>query len=163
MLSWFFMNLAFEMNSIWIGALFFTFSFLFHLIFWRRSFLRRGLRFLFFLFLVPSLCLGIASLLFPHYFLAFLCNTVLSLNYLAIYPALQASSPSLRLLRKLFLSPVAYPPPEDTHSGQDRVQDLIEMGWISKHKTWSLSQGGKSIARFFLFFRSCLGLEEGAG
>ena len=134
-----------------------------HLAWWHWARPKGDLICLFALFLVvplPGLFiqLGVAPALI-HFWL--------SAQYLAIYPAFQASSPTLHILAALAAHPAGL---EETAllanaAGVDRQQERIhslQRGGLVK-KNGALSPLGLMLTKGFLTYRAWLGLPEGEG
>jgi len=95
-----------------------------------------------------------------------LVHSCLAANYFVIYPAFQASSPTIHLLRTFrkhdYLSRQALETMGDTPSLlADRIQDLYSGHFINADL--QLEPRGKWIARIFLAYRKSLGLPSGDG
>lgn len=95
---------------------------------------------------------------------------LIAANYIAIYPAFQASSPTVHLLCLLARNPKGLSEAEVTKrlsqatAIQDRLEDLQQSQLlIADGGRFRLSAGGKLIALFFAGFRKFLGLKRGAG
>ncbi len=134
-----------------------------HLIWWHWARPKNDLLCLFALFLVvplPGLLvqLGVAPAL-VHFWM--------SAQYLAIYPAFQASSPTLHMLAALAVHPTGL---EETallanaaslDRQQERIGSLQRGGLVEMDG--ELSPLGFMLAKGFLTYRSWLGLSEGEG
>lgn len=133
-----------------------------HVLTWNLYRPKRDFLWLFALFFLPVPVLflkaGIGAALI-HFWL--------SAQYVAVYPAFQASSPTLHLLAALateksgldetsLLATAARVDRED-----DRVGSLRQGGFV--HTSGELSALGRGLARCFLSYRSWLGLQEGRG
>ena len=155
----------------WLGIFSFTINLVLHVLIWRSLKPKRDILYLFFCFIgVP---LGVFSLTsglgFTFSTPALLFHLLLSLNYIAIYPAFQASSPTVRLLELL----------RQSNEGMDRTElnqhllscsalkcrynELLSGGLIQEKGSPVLSRPGFFLASFFLFYRKMLGLGEGVG
>lgn len=159
----------FSITCWWVGALFFIFSLLMHLFIWRSRPNQRTFSQLFILFLTPPLLLLGFSCVQPGLFVSGLLNLILSANYLAIYPAFQASSPSIKMLALLFERKglkkhklLSHFPKDSLLS--DRYKDLIDAGLIiKKNGDFKLTTRAKNMVRIFTLYRKLLGLEPGRG
>lgn len=157
----------------WYGAAAYALCHLVHLILWNRRVSFCGTKFLFVLFLLVPL-FGWSLLLVTAFdsdlVLPAFLHLLLSANYISIYPALQASSPTLTLLRELYFS-------DGLSEAQilerfpmqslirERVKDLESGKLICKDHNGNvhLSRIGSLLAGFFVFFRRLLNLPLGAG
>lgn len=147
----------------WLGLASYGVCHLVHLAWWQVRRPRRDILTLFVLFLGIPLPLAAATLgaapLLIHFWL--------SAQYLAIYPAFQASSPTLHLVATLARSPegmdegVLMESTVGLDRHDEREKSLHQSGFLKEEG--SLTASGKALARFFLAYRSWLGLSEGEG
>jgi hypothetical protein len=161
-----------SLNYAGYGALSYAFFHILHVLVWRLGKIQTGIRLLF------ALLLGIPSLLYLNLILKVglawavpgLVHVLLAANYIAIYPAFQASSPTIQLLA--FLWKVKRSVREDelvSHFGtQDviakRMEDLTVSGLVRlQGSEMELSPKARWLATFFIFYRRALGLPRGIG
>jgi predicted transcriptional regulator len=95
---------------------------------------------------------------------------ILSANYIAVYPAVQASSPTLDILHLLRQHPEGLTETELTSKAgsaslfQDRLSDLVRGGLMKPtHNGFELTVKGNLLATFFVNYRRLIGLPRGAG
>jgi hypothetical protein len=95
---------------------------------------------------------------------------ILAANYIAVYPAVQASSPTLDMLSQLRKNPTGLTETElSQHAGptslfQDRLSDLVQGGLVKRSESgFELTWKGNGLATFFVVYRRFLGLPRGAG
>ncbi len=145
---------------------------LLHLILWRLLKPKQDVRLLFLCLI--GLPVGITCLIFgfghsiplaPFFF-----HLLLAANYIAIYPAFQASSPTVHLLEILRRAQNGLSKEEileslsQKSSLNHRFQELVGGRLIKTNETQiRLSFFGKSLALFFFAYRRALGLGQGAG
>lgn len=143
-----------------------------HLLIWRRKPAWRRLPLLLILLLLPSLlgAIGTWQQLWPVSPSAWILSACLSANYIAIYPAFQAASPTLQCLAALYRAPRDWSESEIQHrwGGEnilsDRVRDLEHGGFIRRQRhTWQIAPRGRWLARTFRAYRWLLGLPQGDG
>ena len=91
-------------------------------------------------------------------------------NYIAIYPAFQASSPTIQILNLLSQNRSGMGAEEickrlaEEKLVKDRLSDLSQSGLITHDKgEVGLTPKGKVLASIFIFYRKLLSLPEGAG
>ncbi len=139
--------------------------FLFHAIHaltWNLRRPKRDFLWLFALFFLP-----VPVLFFKAGIGAALIHFWLSAQYVAIYPAFQASSPTLHLLAALAAEKSGLDEPSllraaaEVDREEERIGSLRQGGFV--HTSGDLSFLGRSLARCFLGYRSWLGLSEGRG
>lgn len=151
------------MDFWWLGLLTYSACHALHVLIWRfHPTLRKLPLLVAILFIVPCA-------LFSRYGSAALIHFCLALNYLAIYPAFQASSPTLHLLeqltrqaevslgsvRALFLRERIL---------ENRLAELRVAGLVHHMKEGEkIAPVGRVIARAFRFYRASLGLPQGDG
>lgn len=155
-----------ELGAWWVAFPAFLGSWAVHVIWWRWGTVRREFWALAILFIGgPLLGLGLGRSYYNVY--AFALHVLLSANYLAIYPALQASSPTLVLLTRLYDVPrgltreALIPEMKKAPLLAERWRDLERGGLITLDQT--LSRRGRTLALFFIGYRRALGLGEGDG
>ena len=158
----------------WIGFLSYAAFHLLHICVWYGRKIERDVKLLFILlFFIPTaiyfnlvLIAGTASL----WSAPFVVHVVLAMNYLAIYPAFHASSPTIHIL--CFLWKTGRQVSEGELIGlfgrpavlADRIGDLIRGDLVrSDGEGLSLSPKGAVLANIFLLYRRMLGLPLGAG
>lgn len=153
---------SFVVGASW-GLISYAACHVFHVISWRVARPKRDIPWLALLLLAPTLAweaVGMPSAALIHFWLA--------AQYLAVYPAFQASSPTLHLLVRLAKAP-AEGIPRDTLIESTRALDRRSdregsLGTLGlSREDGSLTRAGKALARFFLGYRKALGLGEGAG
>lgn len=133
-----------------------------HVVVWRYLRPSRDILCLFALLLVP-----VPLVLWKFGGAAALTHFWLSAQYLAVYPALQASSPTLHLLDSLSRLPGGVESDRllESMAGIDRHEDralCLKRGGLVD-ADGGLSWSGRSLARAFLLYRRWLGLREGEG
>ncbi len=159
------------------GSVTFLGSLITHIVVWRWLHPRRDVLWLAGIFLVLPLAATAfwfpwlnASASFP--LCAAVTHFILAANYIAFYPAVQASSPSLRILVLLRQSPTPLGSVEITKAFStenlfsDRIADLQTAGLIKKGTSGSqdeLSWTGKALAATFVAYRNFIGLSRGKG
>ncbi len=97
---------------------------------------------------------------------AFLVHFWLSAQYLAVYPAFQASSPTLHLLAALSKArklPVSQLLEQTVGLNRENERELSLRNGGLVRKEGGLTFSGKRLAEFFLLYRRWLGLREGEG
>ena len=99
-------------------------------------------------------------------------HALLAANYIAIYPALQASSPTLQILLLLKNEPAGLPAEvilaklATSAVMADRVADLLRSELVRQSHPGGkldLSWRGNLLATFFASYRQIVGLARGAG
>ncbi len=162
-----------SIDNWWVGILTYLPFHCLHIFVWRLIPPRRDVLELVLYLLILPLALGLlwvglgGSLSWPQALL----HLLLAVNYIAIYPAFQASSPTVRLICLLLDHPLGLTPEKTEETmrqitGVDhRIQDLSKSRLLFKgpRGEWKLSFYARIIARFFLIYRRSLGLEQGAG
>lgn len=159
--------------NLWqYGVLSYLFCHLLHLLVWRSSGIEPGVRLLF------TLLVGVPVLIYLNLLLKFgvawiapaLIHFLLAANYIAIYPAFQASSPTIRILAFLWKTKRTMGERElvSQFGTQDlmgkRVEDLTLSGLVrAENGALLLSAKAKLLAGFFVFYRRLLGLPRGEG
>lgn len=136
-----------------------------HFLLWHFSPPRRPLPLLVgILFLIPT------PLLWWHGTpAALVLHLLICANYLAIYPALQATSPTLKMLN--IIGGRAEGITEDALVAAvasqkmvtDRIEELRAAGLLTKPNGQALTRRGALLARAFVLFRRSLGLPLGEG
>lgn len=147
-----------------IGLLCFGSALSLHFLLWRYVRSARRYPVLFALFFVASL-IAVAVSSSPAAFWVAAC---LSLNYLAIFPAFQASSPTLVMLNHLWkrskLSEGALRALFQESVVSSRLEDLFAGDFIREVDGKLVLTGrGKALATLFRSYRRFLGLPEGDG
>jgi hypothetical protein len=158
----------------WVGLITYLPFHLLHVAVWRMRPPRRDTHeLLLFLFLLPLAVLliwvgiGGTPRVGPA---AILVHFLVAANYLAIYPALQASSPTVHLLCRLRRHPEGLTRETitdfmlKTSAVEARLKDLRNSSLI-RHRDGrlELSGAGRLLAAIFLGYRRLLGLERGLG
>lgn len=161
-------------DSWWLGLVSYGTCHVAHIIIWHWKLFQPGLKLLALIFFViPGLVY--AGLLaggwdFWSSFAALVTHLILSANYFATYPALQASSPTLVILDALYRSPNGFSEQEllklfaQPNVVSDRLADLLKSGLvIQKEAGFQLTTMGCGLAGFFATYRKVLGYPPGAG
>lgn len=147
----------------WWGIVSYGVAHTFHIFWWRQFPVKRHLLLLGILFGFPVFALAIVG---PS---AVLTHLTLTAQYIAIYPAFQATSPTIEILEFLRVRGIASENEIlQTCSNQSIVQDRIsdlETGGLIRRKTQSfeLSLRGRLLAEIFIGYRALLGLPVGEG
>lgn len=150
------------------GIVSFLGTLILHVLVWRFFLPRRHFLMLLVIFFgVP----GLALLAKPSW--AFFCpafiHAVLAVNYIAIYPAFQAASPTIQLLNLLHSRPYGTTTEKiislfaESDLVNARLSDLQQSGLISRSESPRLSFFARLMVRAFLSYRALLGLPQGAG
>ncbi len=160
-----------ETDYWWVGALFFLFSLFIHGIYWRKARATRSFTLLFTFFLLPPFLLACVSFFREAFIFPSLINFILAVNYIAIFPAIQASSPSIKILALLFKNNgrlekdilISHFPKDSLLL--ERYKDLETAGLIRAKNDggWILTKPAQTLAQLFFIFRYVLGLKEGEG
>lgn len=155
-----------DLSSWWLGFLTFLLSFAAHLAWWRTKPTGRTLSALGLLFLViPTVAYAVP--LSADFVAPGILHASLSVNYIAIYPALQATSPTLALLRRMH--PRGATDSELVEAAapsllEARIDDLVAGGLVTKKgEGIELTGRGRRLADAFHFFRVAMGLPRGEG
>lgn len=153
----------------WWGGISYSVCHLAHVLIWRFAPVRRDVKALFFLFIVGPASLFAVSLLLNLNFTwaAGVFHFALAANYIAIYPAFQASSPTLTILDALYRRNdwadlrelVGAVGGEKVLS--DRVEDLKRSGLTTGES--QLTAKGNFLSTIFITYRQLIGLPEGGG
>jgi hypothetical protein len=161
-----------SLESAWMGVLTYLIAHLFHVTLWHVGETKSDVKLLFcLLFFIPSavylnliLKLGVDS----RWVAPFIVHVILAMNYIAIYPAFQASSPTVHILTFLkkagrSVSEVELIEKFGRGGGvvKDRLADLKQGGLVQQEGQLTLK--GKLLARIFITYRQILGLPMGAG
>lgn len=92
------------------------------------------------------------------------------MHYLSVYPAVQAQSPTFRILHALSNHPEGLTEYEivgecaDPRALSDRWEELERANLlIQRENSFELTWKGRNLAKLFLFYRSLLGLPVGQG
>jgi hypothetical protein len=156
---------AIPLSHAWVGLLSYLTCHGLHIWWWRRFPERRGVTALFGIFLaLPASLLAAARV---DWLAPMLLHVLISANYIAIYPAVQATSPTLRLL--LFLREPRRRGELDALFGantllEDRLTDLKASRLVRvKENRLVLTSGGSLLAGFFAVYRRALALPAGGG
>lgn len=160
------------LDGWWLGILSYAIAHLAHIVIWRIHPVERDVRVLFAILLVVPLVLWLALLAWipGASYAALLVHLALAANYIAIYPALQATSPTIEMLYLMGKTPGGVS--EENLVGllggeklvEHRISDL-ERGDLVKRKDGKLILGtkGKGLANVFYLYRKLIGLPSGAG
>ena len=159
--------------SLWYcGLLSYAAFHLLHLVAWRLGNVQTGIRLLF------AMLVGIPALIYLNLFLKFgsawvvpgVIHLLLAANYIAVYPAFQASSPTIRILAFLRRRKGAVEESELIASFGtenvlgERMADLAESGLVrSSEGKLYLSKKADLLAGFFILYRRAIGLPQGGG
>lgn len=157
-----------DTSLVWLGLATFITSLLVHVLIWRRLQINRHFLMLLVIFLgLPVVGYGMLSdarTLIPLSF-----HLILAVNYIAIYPAFQAASPTIQILAFLAHAPGGLTRSELASKMQAenlvdaRLKDLHRAGLLSSDAQPVLSWGGRWLAKGFLTYRAVLGLPVGQG
>jgi hypothetical protein len=143
-----------------------------HILVWRGRALKGDVRLLF------VLLIGIPEVVYLNLLLKWggvwvapgIVHGLLAANYIAIYPAFQASSPTISILAFLWREKRTIPETDlvKLFATEDvmgnRMEDLATSGLVKKEdEKLSLSSKGRLLATFFIFYRKALGLPRGVG
>lgn len=161
--------MTFPLQNWWWGLLSYGAAHVFHILIWRRGTPRRDVRCLvevFFLPLLPALPLALnGEALAP-----LITHAVLAVHYIALYPAFQASSPTLHILDELArdkggLTAAAVADRLSRLRREDeRVEDLLASRLVvERDGRIRLSRRGRWVAHAFTAYRNLLGLPVGEG
>lgn len=158
----------------WAGILSYLFFHLVHLLVWnqirpKKDFIFLGIIF----FVIPLFAYGLLANTSPQatgYLAPALLHCLLSAQYLMIYPALQASSPTLQILRLVRLSHNGLTEPAIVRQLQERlvpvdfIDELVSLRFIRKENgSLSITRLGNAVASVVHSYRKCLGLPPGGG
>ena len=163
---------AISIQGWWLGGLSYALCHLLHIILWRRRPIQHDVRtLLLLLFVIPlPLLAWISPKCGASPFAALVTHFALSANYLAIYPAFQACSPTIEILYQLQKSPTGKTGEELSQAigGQslieNRLEDLRHSRLIeTRGGTTQLTRAGYWLATFFVGYRRFLGLPTGEG
>ena len=142
-----------SLHHWWTGALTFAAAYAAHVALWRLVGVRREVVWLAVLFLlVPS-----AGYVAYGGFAAGLFHFLLSANYIAIYPAFQASSPTIQILNLVRRSGAMTP---EEITARVRLEPPLTGGLLRDGK---LTRRGERIADLFTAYRRLIGLPPGRG
>ena len=160
-----------------LGAAGFLLAFFIHIAIWRVKKPANEISGLFFIFIaLPAiiyalvlLSLGQCFLSRPDIVFSFILEILLSLSYIMTYPAIQAPSPSLRIIWAahsiiggLGMEEVIRIFPKDSLS--NCLDNLKDAGLIYlKEDKVTLSPGGRLLSGGFRWYRRLLGLPNGEG
>jgi hypothetical protein len=142
-----------------------------HLVIWRRRQPVHDVVILFsLLFFIPGF-LYLAAGFYRGPTLVFaplMTHLVIAANYIAFYPAIQARSPTLRILNVLREKPLTEieiaSALTDSSQFSDRLQDLVTGGLlIPQGGTFVATSRGRRLADFFRGYRRFIGLPPGEG
>ena len=156
----------------WMGLFTYLPFHLTHVVIWRVSPPRRDAMELFAYLILLPVALGLLWIGFGGTlpWSAALLHALIAANYIAIYPAFQASSPTVHVVCQLWDNPDGLPTTAVEKSVCDvthldhRVEDLRRSGMLVQTPTgWGLSRSGRLLAVFFQTYRRALGLQRGAG
>ena len=150
-------------NWVW-GIISYAACHVLHIVIWRFRTPKRQVVMLFLTLCVPALFLTAFS------FEAALTHFSCACSYIALYPAFQAVSPTIQILELLRQVPSGAPREQlvaafaSPSLVSDRIGDLLSGGLLTQGKNGpELTTRGKLLARFFIFYRATLGLQEGGG
>ena len=145
-----------------------------HILLWKIGTIRHDVRALFFVFLILPFG-GYALFLLrgsgsTHYAAAAFLHFALAANYIAIYPAFQASSPTLTILDYLYRAKTGRQLDDLVMAAggksilADRIEDL-KVGKLVYEQANGLvlTAKGNVLAGVFIGYRRFIGLPEGAG
>lgn len=155
----------------WIGIVSYLFCHAAHIVWWRFAAVNRGVVALLLIFFVPVIAIGLAGLahteisMIPPLF----THACLAAQYVAVYPAVQACSPTLKILEYLRLSVSTSEDQLVTACAPDsivqaRLDDLEKGGLVGRmNEKYSLNTTGHFVAYVFQHYRRLLRLPLGAG
>lgn len=166
-----------RLEILFSGIALFSFALFIHVCLWRKGLPKKQILSFFFVFLSPALFYALMSVLSSHkmpwvdFIAVMLLYVSLSVAYVQTYPAVQALSPSLRIL--LFVGDAASRGLSEEELLvrfnrkqllEDRIQDLIKGGFV-RESTGQLEITPKGSLLLFpgLFLRKLLGLTAGRG
>jgi len=163
-----------SLDYAWVGLVTYGISHLAHIWVWRNFLVRREVLLLIALTFSPLACyiavLVIHSFSLVHLIPPMALHLVLSIHYIAIYPAFQASSPSIRILWLLSRSSSGLTRQgivtrlTDSRSTEGLVHELSRSRLLRRNKTgWTPTRLGKNLAIAFEWYRRLLGLPIGDG
>lgn len=153
-----------------LGFAYFGVGFVIHILVWRYFHKLRSVPVLFIVFILPVVSFVLLTQCGPEKYPGLLLHLLLVFNYISVYPALQASSPSIILMEQLYRKKSGLSKYEiiqifaEQNILGDRIKDLDSGGLIKKERTlYTLTPRGKWIANFFIGYRYLLSLPLGAG
>lgn len=161
------MNAFFSTEFYWLGIYTFLTGLALHLVIWRVFPRWRSIPLLFMTVLVSPLALfTLFPLESPLWVAPVILHLIFAANYIAIYPAFQASSPTIEILfclhhRGAQSSEAIVSSMDPKSLVGSRVDDLKSGSLISQDLKMSAS--AKLIAKVFIAYRRLLGLAEGQG
>jgi hypothetical protein len=154
--------MAFSLSNWLLGVLSYLVCHLIHVVWWHRKKPEREV-----LWLAALFFLAPAAALFQWGGAALLIHFWLSAQYLAVYPAFQASSPTLHLLAALRAAGPKGKSARELESSaagldrHDQRREFLNKSGLLRGETLSFS--GRLTARAFLTYRAWLRLPEGEG
>jgi hypothetical protein len=156
------------------GAFVFFACFLLHCLIWRLRRPEREIGWLALIFiLLPACCWAVAKVLLcfnpPGLLFAYLEHCALSAAYIMSYPAIEADSPSLKIIRVVAAAPAGMNSAEIkklfggdmAHGFKERLKK--EAFITGNGQTEALTAKGRVWVGIFSAYRSLLGLPEGKG
>lgn len=156
-----------DIHSWWLGVASFALAWAAHALWWRASPNRRSVTALAWIFIVvPSAGYALAV---PGALAAWIMHLWLGVNYIAIYPALQATSPTLKMLclisrRGGIAEDALVRETAQPSLLEARVEDLLSSGLARRGTSGlELSARGRVLAETFFFYRRLIGLPRGEG
>lgn len=154
----------------WVGIASYALSHYVHIGWWKRHHIRQHLVPLAIVFGIPILVLPACLDFNPDQWVApVLTHASLAAQYIAIYPAFQAISPTLEILDWLRKTKSASEEQilaacRERSPVGDRIRDLENGGLIVRQSNgFELSIRGRLLAQIFIRYRALLGLSLGAG
>jgi hypothetical protein len=170
------MNYVLPLGYWWTGIVSFLVCYVLHIIFWNRTRGRRNIALLltvFFIFPLAGFLVGWGfggSRFILVGLIPVVVHVLTAANYVAIYPAFEASSPTVTLLDLLHRFPggLTLGEIEERIGGKtlvhDRVQELVGARFITPgENSPGLTWRGNLLASIFVFYRRLLGLSPGGG
>jgi len=158
----------------WVGILSYGICHVLHIEAWRRKPVKRSLGALFSYFIfIPVVCY-LPILLktddLGAWAIALITHLILASNYIAIYPAFQASSPTIQILTVLHRHPLGLSKENILNFLatetilEERIYDLEKGGLIThKDSEYQLTVRGNILASLFMNYRRAIGLPIGEG
>lgn len=150
------------------SVVFFVFAFILQLLVLRIFNPKKVIHSLFFIFFVIVPLLIILYTVFN--FKILLLYYLIAAAYIQTFPAIQADSPSLKIIDLIGNSKDGLKKEEIINAfleeslREERLRDLINEGLIvKKNEELILTKKGKFLAKTFILYRKILGLKRGAG
>lgn len=161
-----------SLHGWWLGALSYALVHLIHIVIWRVKLVVRDVQVLTLVFIVyPTLAwIGVCGSDLGISWAALVVHLVLSVHYIAVYPAAQATSPTLEMLYQMSRRADGITREElvTLLGGEDLISDRLadlERGEMIAHENGKLvlRKRARSLANLFYYYRRSIGLPAGAG